>query len=87
MGSFLISYGFQYILLVVEYVSRWVEAIPTQTNDSKAVLKFLQKNIITRYGAPRALISDGGTHFCYKWLDGLLKQYGVKHQVTTAYHP
>lgn len=87
MGPFPMSFGFQYILLAVEYVSRWVEAIPTQTNDSKVVIKFLQKNILTRHGIPRALISDGGSHFCNKWMEGLLKKYGVKHRVTTAYHP
>lgn len=47
MGPFPMSFGFQFILLTVEYVSRWVEAIPTATNDSKVVLKFLQKNIIS----------------------------------------
>lgn len=52
MGSFPSSSRFQYILLAVEYVSRWVEAIPTQTNDAKVVLKILQKNILTRYGMP-----------------------------------
>ena len=58
MGPFPPSNGFQYILLAVDYVSRWVEAIPTSTNDSKVVTKFVQKNIFTRFGAPRAIISD-----------------------------
>ncbi|XP_057784799.1 uncharacterized protein LOC131002326 [Salvia miltiorrhiza] len=87
MGPFPSSYGNQYILLAVEYVSRWVEAIPTAKNDSKVVMKFLQKYILSRYGAPRALVSGGGSHFCNRWLDNLLKRNGVKHRVTTAYHP
>ena len=41
MGPFLFSYGYKYILLVVDYVSRWVEAIPTTTYDAKIVLKFI----------------------------------------------
>lgn len=48
MGQFLRSQGNLYILLVVEYASRWVEEIPTATNDAKVVLKFLRKNILTR---------------------------------------
>lgn len=85
MGPFLPSQGYQYILLVIVYVSRWVEAIPTATNDSNVVIKFL--NILTRFGTPRALISDGGKHFRNKWLTTLLEKYGVNHKVTTPYHP
>ncbi|XP_042021284.1 uncharacterized protein LOC121768798 isoform X1 [Salvia splendens] len=87
MGPFPPSSGFQYILLAVDYVSRWVEAIPTQTNDSKVVIKFVQKNIFTRFGAPRAIISDGGSHFRNRWLEAVLARHGVKHRVTTPYHP
>ena len=87
MGPFPSSCGYQYILLAVDYVSRWVEAIPTHTNDSKVVIKFVQKNIFTRFGTPRALISDGGSHFNNRWLASVLTRYGVKHRVTTPYHP
>lgn len=84
---FLSSNGYQYILLVMEYVALWVEAIPSATNDAKVVLKFLVKNILTRYGMPRAILSDGGSHFCNLWLKSLLNKYGVRHHVTTAYYP
>ena len=76
-----------YILLVVDYVSKWVEAIATPTNDAKVVLKFLQKNIFTRFRAPRAIISDKRSHFCNKVFNALLAKYGVKHKVALAYHP
>ena len=66
MGPFPSSYKNQYILLAVDYVSKWVEAIATPTNDAKVVLKFLKKNIFIRFGNPRAIISDEGTHFCNK---------------------
>ena len=52
MGPFPPSFGFVYILLAVDYVSKWVEAIATTTNDVKVVLKFLHKNIFTRFGTP-----------------------------------
>ncbi|XP_058185604.1 uncharacterized protein LOC131302827 [Rhododendron vialii] len=48
MGPFPVSYGYKYILLAVDYVFKWVEAIPTKTNDSKVVLEFLRTNILSR---------------------------------------
>ncbi|CAL2266116.1 unnamed protein product [Prunus armeniaca] len=87
MGPFPSSYGFIYILLAVDYVSKWVEAIPTRTNDSKVVLSFVKENIFSRFGTPRAIISDGGTHFCNRSFEALLKRYGITHRVSTPYHP
>ncbi|KAL6348741.1 hypothetical protein AAG906_029769 [Vitis piasezkii] len=73
--------------LVTNYVSKWVEAIPCKQNDHRVVLKFLKKNIFSRFGVPKAIISDGGTHFCNKPFETLLAKYGVKHKVATPYHP
>ena len=66
MGPFPPSYSNTYILVAVDYVSKWVEAIATPTNDTKTVLKFLQKHIFGRFGTPKVLISDVGTNFCNK---------------------
>ena len=52
MGPFLKSYGYEYILLAVDYVSKWVEVIPTRTNDSRVVCDFVKKNIFSRFGTP-----------------------------------
>ena len=81
MGPFSPSFGKLYILLVVDYVSKWVEVVATPTNDAKVVLKFLQKNIFTQFRAPRAIISDEGSHFCYNIFNALFTNYGVKHKV------
>ncbi|RVW66550.1 Retrovirus-related Pol polyprotein from transposon 297 [Vitis vinifera] len=86
MGPFPMSFGHSYILVGVDYVSKWVEAIPCRTNDHK-VVKFLKENIFSRFGVPKAIISDGGTHFCNKPFEALLAKYGVKHKVATPYHP
>ena len=68
MRPFPKSYGNEYILVAMDYVSKWVEAVALPTNDARVVIKFLKKNIFTRFGTPRALISDGGTHFAItKW--------------------
>ncbi|XP_019262573.1 PREDICTED: uncharacterized protein LOC109240400 [Nicotiana attenuata] len=87
MGPFPHSNGHRYILVAVDYVSKWVEAIALPTNDAKVVVSFVKKHIFTRFGTPRVLISDGGTHFCNKLLNNVLPKYGVKHKASTAYHP
>ena len=73
--------------MAIDYVSKWVEAITTPTNDSKVVIKFLKKNSFTRFGMPRALLSDSGTHFCNKPPETILKEYGVFYKVAIPYHP
>ncbi|CAN6677822.1 unnamed protein product [Malus baccata var. baccata] len=87
MGPFPSSYGFMYILLAVDYVSKWVEAKATRTNDSKVVADFIRTNIFARFGMPRVIISDGGSHFCNRTIEALLKKYSVTHKVSTPYHP
>ena len=87
MGPFPPSDGKEYILVAVDYVSKWVEAIPTRTNTHREVLKFVMRNIFSQYGCPRAIISDGGSYFNNAHFRVLLKKYGVHHCVTTPYHP
>ncbi|RDX82349.1 gag-pol, partial [Mucuna pruriens] len=74
MGLFPISNGYSYILLVVDYMSRWVEAVATKTNDAK-------------FGVPKALINNQGSHFCNRAMSSLLEKYGLVHRIATAYHP
>ncbi|CAN6557395.1 unnamed protein product [Malus baccata var. baccata] len=80
MGPFPSSFGFNYILLAVDYVSKWVEAKATRTNDSKVVADFMKTNIFSRFGMPRVLISDEGSHFCNRTIEALLKKYHVTHK-------
>jgi len=87
MGPFLISFGNEYILLVVDYVSKWVKAIPSRTNEAKVVVKFLRENIFAQFGKPRAIISDQGTHFDNKSFYAFLRRYSIVHGLATPYHP
>ncbi|XP_045830863.1 uncharacterized protein LOC123922161 [Trifolium pratense] len=87
VGPFPSSFSNEYILVAVDYVSKWVEAIASPKADGKTVIKFLKRNIFTRFGTPRVLISDGGSHFCNSQLAKALEHYGVKHKVASPYHP
>ena len=79
MNYFVSSHGMNYILVVVDYVSKWVEAIALANNEGKSVTAFLKKNIFSRFGTLRAIVSDGGSHLCNRLFKGLLEKYGV-HQ-------
>jgi transposase InsO family protein len=87
MGPFPPSFGHQYILVAVDYVTKWVEAIPCTSADSKAVVNLFKKTIFPRFGVPRVVISDGGAHFVNRTIEALMRKYGVNHRVSTPYHP
>ncbi|GKA75841.1 reverse transcriptase domain-containing protein, partial [Tanacetum coccineum] len=86
MGPFLNLKGNKYILVIVDYVSKWVEAQALPTNDARVVIKFLRR-LFARFEVPKALISDRGTHFCNSQLEKALQKYGVTHKLSTTYHP
>nr|GEU49786.1 reverse transcriptase domain-containing protein [Tanacetum cinerariifolium] len=86
MGSFPNSKGNKYILVVVDYLSKWVEAKALPTNDARVVVKFW-KSLFSRFETPKAIISDRGTHFCNDQFAKVMSKYGVTHRLSTAYHP
>ena len=51
------------------------------------MVKFIQRNILSRFGAPRTIISDEGSHFANKFFAKLMNIYGIKHMMGLAYHP
>ncbi|GJY00733.1 putative ribonuclease H-like domain-containing protein [Tanacetum coccineum] len=63
-----------------------VEAKALPTNDARVVVKNL-KSLFARFGTPRAIISDRGTHFCNDQFANVMLKYGVTHRLSTAYHP
>nr|GEZ88724.1 DNA-directed DNA polymerase [Tanacetum cinerariifolium] len=76
----------KYILVAVDYLSNWAEAKALPTNDARVVVKFL-KSLFARFGTPRAIISDRGTHFCNDKFVKVMSKYGVTHRLSTTYHP
>nr|GEX74854.1 reverse transcriptase domain-containing protein [Tanacetum cinerariifolium] len=83
MGPFSSSRGNKYILVVVDYLSKWVEVKALSTNDARVVCKFL-KSLFARFGSPRAILSDRGTHFCNDQFSKVMLKYGVTHRLSTA---
>ncbi|GKA18005.1 reverse transcriptase domain-containing protein [Tanacetum coccineum] len=86
MGPFPSSRKNKYILVAVDYVSKWVEAEALPTNDARVVVKLL-KILFSRFRVPKSMISDHGTHFCNSLLKKTLRKYGVTHRLATPYHP
>ncbi|KAL4369653.1 hypothetical protein GQ457_05G021940 [Hibiscus cannabinus] len=87
MGPFPSSFGNLYILLAIDYVSKWVEAVATTPNDAKTVQRFIKKNIFTRFGTPRVIINDEGRHFDNRSIAAALRKLSINHKLSTAYHP
>nr|GFB52094.1 reverse transcriptase domain-containing protein [Tanacetum cinerariifolium] len=86
LGPFPSSKGNKYILVAVDYLSKWVEAKALPTNDARVVVKFL-KSLFSRFGTLKAIISDRGTHFCNDQFLRVMVKYGVTHRLSTTYHP
>ncbi|GJR08204.1 reverse transcriptase domain-containing protein [Tanacetum coccineum] len=73
MGPFPSSNGNKYVLVAIDYVSKWVEAQAFPTNDARNVVKFL-KRLFARFGIPKALISDRGTYFYNHKMEKAMKR-------------
>ncbi|CAM8948408.1 unnamed protein product [Rhodiola kirilowii] len=73
MGPFPASFGYLYILVAMDYVSKWVEAKATRCDDAKTIIDFLRTNIFYRYRVPKAIISDQGTHFCNRLMAAAMR--------------
>jgi transposase InsO family protein len=87
MGPFPKSGKFEYILVTVDYVSKCVEALPCKIADHKSSIRMFEETIFPRFGLPRLVISDGGSHFIDKRFEKYLMNHGIQHNVSTPYHP
>jgi hypothetical protein len=81
------SEGCEYILVAVNYVSKWVEALPCQASNVVHSKRMFHEVIFLRYGIPRIVISDGGSHLINRTFWKALTEVGVDHRIATPYDP
>jgi hypothetical protein len=87
IGPFPNSEGCEYILVVIDYVSKWVKALPCQAADAMHSKKMFHEAIFLRYRVSKIVISDGGSHFIDRTFWKALSEVGVDHRIATPYHP
>jgi transposase InsO family protein len=87
MGPFKNSHGYEHILVMVDYVSKWVEAMPCCKASTEESIAMIKSMIFPCFGTLRILISDGGTHFTGKNFKTCLSKLGIEHRISMAYHP
>ena len=79
--------GHAYIILAVDYFTKWAEAMPTFEADGKIAVIFVFNHIIARFGVPQAIITDHGCHFRNVMMTELTGQFGLRHDSSTPYYP
>jgi hypothetical protein len=87
MGLFPKFEGCEYILVIVDYVSKWVEALPRRAMDALDSKKMFHEVIFPRFGVPLIVIIDGGLHFIDRTFWKAQAEVGVDHRIATPYHP
>ena len=78
--------GHEYILVAIDYFTKWVEAASYHVLNAKKVSQFIRANIICRYGIPFEIISNNGSHFQKEMVD-LVKRYKIQHHRSSPYRP
>ena len=81
------SGGHAYIIVAVDYFTKWAKAMPTLAANSKIAAQFIFNHIIARFGVPRAIVTDHGTHFQDYMMAELTSRLGLRHDSSTPYYP
>jgi hypothetical protein len=81
------STGERYIITVIKYLTRWAEAREFKDCSTVTSAKFIFDDIITRFGFPKVIMSDQGTHFINTTVEALTEEFAVHHQKSIPYHP
>lgn len=76
-----------YIIIAVDYLTKWAEAKAVKVANAVTTAAFLHENVIVRFGVPKVLVSDRGSHFLNELIEAMTEGYGIDHRKTTPYHP
>nr|KYP75220.1 Pol polyprotein [Cajanus cajan] len=88
LGPFPIAKGqCKFVLVAVDYFTKWIEAEPLATITANNVQKFLWKSIVTRFRIPYAIVTDNGLQFVDHKFKKFLQDLGIKHRFTSVEHP
>ncbi len=78
--------GNRYIVVAIDYFSRWPKVRPLKAANADTVATFLYEEIICRFGVPWTLQSDRGTHFVNEVIQRLTKRFKIKHSLSSPYY-
>lgn len=87
MGPFHVTNEYVYILVAVDYISKWMEAATYRNYDRQTIIKFLKEYILSKLGVPKLIISDRGFHFYSRAFKNMMKKYNITYKTSTSYHP
>eukprot|EP00253_Pinus_taeda_P034378 PITA_34378 len=79
--------GHGYIIVTVDYFTKWAEAVPTLNNSAETVALFFFNHVVSRFGVPQAIVTDHGSHFCNHMMVELAAKLGLPHDSSTLYYP
>ena len=79
--------GHHYIIVVMGYFTKWVEAMPTYKNDARTTTLFLLNPVIARFGIPKSIVTDHGMHFCNAIMAKLTSMLHLDHEHSSPYYP
>jgi hypothetical protein len=79
--------GHHYIIVAVDYFTKWVEAMPTFKDDGETTTLFLFNQIIARFDVPREIVTDHGSHFQNKMMSELTSNLGLRQEHSSPYYP
>src|SRR5437762_1963245 len=79
--------GNKYILVATDYLTKWPEAKAMREATAENVIEFIYERIICRHGCLKVILSDRGTHFRNRIVDGLCERFEIKHKLSSPYHP
>jgi hypothetical protein len=81
------SRGHHYIIVAVDYFTKWVEAMPTFNNDGETTTLFIFNHIIARFDIPKEIVTDHGSHFQNKMMSELTSNLGLRQENSSPYYP